>query len=208
MRRGTHAGRSCFASRSSTALAAGGCYLLISTVAPEASIETRQLPTAHHPARETVLHDGFLVGIVLKGLHALIETVGGIVLLKVPAQTLNRVVMSILTQDFSQDPHDFIARSLHHGFERLANGGSHFASWYLLSHGGVKLCLVVALLWNKLWAYPLMILMLAAFVGYQVYRIALTHSVPMILLTVFDLVVIALVWIEYRQQLAHRHGTA
>jgi len=67
---------------------------------------------------------------------------------------------------------------------------------------------VVALLWNKLWAYPLMILMLSAFIGYQVYRISLTGSVPMILLTVFDLVVIVLVWIEYRQQIAHRHGTA
>lgn len=174
-------------------------------MAPEASIGTHQSP-AHSPTREAVLHESFLVGIILKGLHALLETVGGIVLLKVPVETINRVVMSILTQNLSQDPHDFVVTSLHRGFERLADGGSHFASWYLLSHGGVKLCLVLALLWNKLWAYPLMILVLAAFIGYQVYRIALTHSVPMILLTVFDLVVIVLVWIEYRQQIEHRRG--
>jgi uncharacterized membrane protein len=174
----------------------------------ETSIETRQLPAAHGPTKAAVLHESFRVSIILKGLHALLETVGGMVLLKVSPQTLNRVVMSILTQNLSQDPHDFIMTNLHRGFERLADGGNHFASWYLLSHGGVKLCLVLALLWNKLWAYPLMILMLAAFVGYQVYRIALTGSVPMILLTVFDLVVIVLVWIEYRQQIAHRHAKA
>ncbi|MGO9589932.1 MAG: DUF2127 domain-containing protein [Candidatus Acidiferrales bacterium] len=172
------------------------------------SIEAQHAPAAHGQMRAVVLHESFRVSIILKGLHALLETVGGIVLLKVSPQTLNRVVMSILTQNLSRDPHDFIATSLHRAFERLAHGGSHFASWYLLSHGGVKLCLVVALLWNKLWAYPLMILMLSAFIGYQVYRIALTGSVPMILLTIFDLVVIVLVWIEYRQQIAHRQGTA
>ena len=172
------------------------------------SIEGQHAPAARGQMRAAVLHESFRVSIILKGLHALIETIGGIVLLKVSPQTINRVVMSILTQNLSQDPHDFIATNLHRAFERLADGGSHFASWYLLSHGGVKLCLVVALLWNKLWAYPLMILMLSAFIGYQVYRISLTGSVPMILLTVFDLVVIVLVWIEYRQQIAHRHGTA
>jgi uncharacterized membrane protein len=154
--------------------------------------------------RAEVLHESFRVSIMLKGLHALIETIGGILLLKVSPQTMNRVVMSVLSQTISEDPHDFIGTHLHRAFEHLANGGRHFASWYLLSHGAVKLCLVVALLWNKLWAYPLMILMLSAFIGYQMYRFALTHSVAMIALTVFDLVVIVLTWIEYQQQIAHR----
>jgi len=172
------------------------------------SIEAQHAPAVHGQMRAAVLHEGFRVSIILKGLHALLETVGGIVLLKVSPQTLNRVVMSILTQNLSQDPHDFIVRGLQRGFDRLADGGSHFASWYLLSHGGVKLCLVLALLWNKLWAYPLMIVMLSAFIGYQMYRFTLTHSAAMIVLTVFDLVVIVLTWIEYRQQIARRRGTA
>lgn len=157
--------------------------------------------------RAAVLHESFRVSIMLKGLHALLETVGGVVLLKVPPQTINRVVMSILTQNLSEDPNDFIVTHLHRAFERLANGGNHFASWYLLSHGAVKLGLVVALLWNKLWAYPWMIFMLSAFIGYQMYRFALTHSVAMIALTIFDLIVIVLTWIEYQQQIAHRQGS-
>jgi uncharacterized membrane protein len=71
---------------------------------------------------------------------------------------------------------------------------------YLLSHGAVKLVLVVALLRNKLWAYPLMIVTLAVFVCHQIYRFALSHSVLMILLTLFDVVVIFLTWLEYGQQ--------
>jgi uncharacterized membrane protein len=172
------------------------------------SIDVHQTSVAHGHVKTAVLHESFRVSIMLKGLHALLETVGGIVLLKVSPQTLNRVLMSVLTQNFSQDPNDFIVTHLHRAFERMADGGSHFASWYLLSHGGVKLCVVLALLWNKLWAYPLMMVMLAAFIGYQTYRFALTHSFWMIALTVFDLVVIVLTWIEYQQQLARRHEAA
>lgn len=75
---------------------------------------------------------------------------------------------------------------------------------YLLSHGAVKVVLVIALLMNKLWAYPLMITVLAIFIVYQVYRFSYSHSVSMILLTVFDLVVISLTWIEYQQQRSRR----
>ena len=75
---------------------------------------------------------------------------------------------------------------------------------YLLSHGAVKVVLVIALLMNKLWAYPLMITVLAIFIVYQVYRFSHSHSVSMILLTVFDVVVISLTWIEYQQQRSRR----
>lgn len=155
-----------------------------------------------------VLHESFRASIALKGLLALFETALGFVLLWTSPHTLNRIAMSILTQNLSRDPHDLVLTFLHRGFERLADGGKHFASWYLLSHGGVKLCLVIALLFNKLWAYPLMIVMLSAFIGYQMYRFSLTHSGAMIALTAFDLIVIVLTWIEYRQQLARRqHAT-
>jgi uncharacterized membrane protein len=51
----------------------------------------------------------------------------------------------------------------------------------------------------------MMIGALAAFIGYQIYRFALTHSLAMVLLTIFDLIVIALTWSEYRRQRASRH---
>ena len=48
-----------------------------------------------------------------------------------------------------------------------------FGAVYLLTHGLVKVVLVVALLLNKLWAYPAMIAVLLLFIGYQLYRIVL-----------------------------------
>jgi len=147
-----------------------------------------------------LLDRSFRVSITLKGLHALLETIGGIALLMVDPRMVNRLVLTVLHQELSEDPRDFIATHLFRAYQSFASDGKHFASLYLLSHGAVKLVLVVALFRNKLWAYPSMIIMLAAFVCYQLYRFALTHSLVMILLTLFDLVVILLTWLEYGKQ--------
>jgi uncharacterized membrane protein len=68
----------------------------------------------------------------------------------------------------------------------------------------VKVVLVVALLRNKLWAYPWMIAVLVCFVAFQVYEFASSPSYGLAFLTVFDLVVISLTWREYRRQRQHR----
>ncbi|GAC1575862.1 MAG: hypothetical protein NVS3B5_07120 [Sphingomicrobium sp.] len=45
----------------------------------------------------------------------------------------------------------------------------------------------------KLWAYPASLVVMGLFIIYQLYRFSYTHGVGLILLTVFDLIVIALV---------------
>ena len=154
----------------------------------------------------SILHESFLISIGLKGLGALVESIAGITLLWIPFHAINRIVMAFIAAELPEDRHDFIARHLRHYLENFGASGKHFASWYLLSHGAVKLILVIALWRNKMWAYPMMIGALAAFSGYQIYRFALTHSIAMVLLTIFDLIVIALTWSEYRRQIASRHA--
>ena len=75
-----------------------------------------------------------------------------------------------------------------------------FGAIYLLVHGAVKVVLVIALLLNKLWAYPCLIVVLLIFIGYQLYRIALDPSPGLIALTIFDTLIVALTWREYRRQ--------
>lgn len=49
-----------------------------------------------------------------------------------------------------------------------------------------------------------MILVLAGFVVYQIYTFAYTHSLTLVLLTLFDLLIIWLTWREYGEQKAGR----
>ena len=59
-------------------------------------------------------------------------------------------------------------------------------------------CGLVALLRSKLWAYPAAIAVFGGFVGYQVYRFTLTGGFGLVALSVFDLIVIWFIWLEYR----------
>lgn len=142
----------------------------------------------------------FEIGIILKGLNGLAELAGGLLLLFATPGSIRRLAVLLTQGELSEDPHDFIARHLLHTASGLTGSAVLFGAVYLLLHGGVKVVLVIALLLNKLWAYPWMIVVLLIFIGYQLYRIALQPSAGLALLTAFDVVIVALTWREYRRQ--------
>ncbi|MGH9709973.1 MAG: DUF2127 domain-containing protein, partial [Candidatus Acidiferrales bacterium] len=107
----------------------------------------------------------------------------------------------------STDPHDFIATHLLQATQGIMGQARYFFLFYLVSHGLAKVILVVALWLNRMWAYPTMIIMLAAFIAYQLYRMTFAPSWFLVLLTLFDVVVIWLTWAEYKKQRALRMET-
>jgi uncharacterized membrane protein len=151
----------------------------------------------------------FEIGILLKGLDGLLELIGGALLLAMSPATINRIVGTLTQHELSEDSHDVIASHLlrlSHGLTGQAVG---LAAAYLLLHGIVKVVLVLALLRNKLWAYPWMIAFLVAFIGYQLYRIALHLTLGLSALTIFDGIIVWLTWREYRKQrTARQRGQA
>ena len=142
----------------------------------------------------------FEIGIIVKGLNGLAELVGGLLLLFATPGSIRRLAVVLTQGELSEDPHDIIARYLLHTANGLTGSAVLFGAVYLLLHGAVKVVLVIALLLNKLWAYPCMIVVLLIFIGYQLYRIALQSSAGLVLLTAFDVVIVALTWREYRRQ--------
>jgi uncharacterized membrane protein len=142
----------------------------------------------------------FVIGIIGKGLNGLAELVGGLLLLFVTPDSIHHVVAVLTRGELSEDPNDLVARYLLHTADGLTGSAVIFGAVYLLVHGAVKIGLVIALLLNKLWAYPCMIIVLLIFIGYQLYRIVLQPSVGLVVLTVFDALIVMLTWREYRRQ--------
>jgi uncharacterized membrane protein len=142
----------------------------------------------------------FETGILLKGLDGVLELIGGALLLVVSPATINRIIGGLTQHELSEDPHDIIATHLLRISHGLTGSAVGFAAAYLLLHGIVKVVLVLALLRNKIWAYPWMIAFLVAFIAYQLYRIALDVTVGLTVLTVFDAIIVWLTWREYQKQ--------
>jgi uncharacterized membrane protein len=142
----------------------------------------------------------FEVGIVLKGLDGLLELVGGVLLLIASPAAIKGVVWTLTEGELSKDPHDLIATQLLHTAGGLTGVGLTFGAVYLLVHGVVKVTLVIALLRNKLWAYPWMIAVLLVFIAYQIYLIILSPRPDLVALTAFDIFIVVLTWREDRRQ--------
>jgi len=141
----------------------------------------------------------FEVGIILKGLDGVLEVVGGLLLLLVSPASINSITTTITQHELSEYPHDFIATHLLNTAHGLTGSAVHFGAFYLLSHGLVKIVLVVAILNNRVWAYPWMIAFLGAFIVYQVYRLTIKLSFGLAALTVFDIFIAWLTYREYRR---------
>lgn len=145
----------------------------------------------------TLLDRTFWVALILKGLDGVLELVGGVLLLLVSPAQIGDLARSLTQHELAEDPHDVIATSLVHLTNGLSGGATLFGAIYLLLHGVVKVVLVLAILKNKLWAYPWMIAFLTAFILYQGYQLVVHFSAGLALLTAFDIFIVVLTIREY-----------
>ncbi|BCG77242.1 DUF2127 domain-containing protein [Mesorhizobium sp. 113-3-3] len=156
------------------------------------------------PVDEHRIHQIFEVSVWLKGVHALIESIGGILLYVVTTGTIASWVNALTADELIEDPNDFIAGHLSQMASHFSIASKEFYAFYLLSHGLIKLALVIGLLRGKLWSYPASLAALGLFMIYQVYRYSYTQSFGLLVLTVFDAAVMVLIWHEWRIVRQHK----
>lgn len=145
--------------------------------------------------QEKNIHRLFIVSLFLKGLNALLEILGGILFLF--TGSLTTILSLLIKGELIEDPTDFVANQIQHYIPYLSVHTQLFGAFYLLSHGIIKIFLVINLLRGKLWAYPATITVLILFIVYQVYRLSYSFSGFLVVLTIFDVLIIILTWHEY-----------
>lgn len=149
--------------------------------------------------KERIVHVLFDISVIGKGVDGVLEIVGGAVLFFISPMKIHGIVSALTQHELSKDPHDLVATYLLNSTQHLSGGAQVFAATYLLWHGAVKLALVTALLLKQRWAYPSAILAFLLFLAYQLYRYSHTHSSELLVLSVVDVFVIALTWLEYKR---------
>lgn len=147
---------------------------------------------------EKKLHLAFEVSLWFKAAFALLEIVAGIATYFVSQQFFLTLVTWVTREEFAEDPHDLVANFLLHSVQHLSVGTQKFAAVYLLAHGVIKLWLIIGLLRERLWYYPVSMAVFGMFIIYQLYRFSFTHSIWLLLVTALDGVILALTWHEYR----------
>jgi uncharacterized membrane protein len=135
------------------------------------------------------IHQLFQISVALKGLHGIVEIAGGLALALFSTDSILRLI-------YRFDSHHWVAR-------HFSTGEHRYYIFFFLSHGALNLALAVALLLEKLWAYPAAFAILALFIALQLFRFTHVHDPGLVVFSILDVIVIALAWHEY--QLLRKH---
>lgn len=150
----------------------------------------------------------FKISIIIKGLDAAIEIICGLFFVIISPGQIKGLIHWLTAGELHADPHDYIANLLVHSGHSISNGSRLFIGVYLLSHGVIKMFVIVNVLRNKYWAYPLLIVVLFGFIIYQVIQIIHSHSIGLIILSIFDAFIVIMTALEWRKQHKLRLQTA
>ena len=146
---------------------------------------------------ETRIQLYFKISIIVKGFLSFAEVLGGVLILIIPPAAITGWIISASQNELVEEPGDFIASHSLQLAQHFSITSGTIIAIYLLTRGLIKLGLVIALLKNQLWAYPASFIVLGLFILYQAYEFGIGHSLLIATITIFDLIVVYLIWREY-----------
>ena len=110
------------------------------------------------------------------------------------------MLLFFLGGELGEQPRDFLWGYIAQEFQGLTGNAQPFWAFIFLSHGLVKMVLLLGLFKNRLWAYPASAAVFGLFAIYQTYSYIYFPSLFLALLTVFDIVLIGLILHEYKHK--------
>lgn len=148
--------------------------------------------------RERLLDLVFVVGFAFKAIDGLVELAAGVPLLLLRPTQVEAVARWLTAGELEEDRNDPVAHVLRQGADALSKDTATFAAVYLIVHGLVKLGIVAAIVHGSRRLYPWAIAALSGFVVWQGYGLVHHPSIGLVLLTLFDIAIVALTVREWR----------
>jgi len=148
---------------------------------------------------QKLVHKTFEITLFLKAIDAILEGITGALMFFLKPEVINQFVILFTQKELSEDPKDVVANFLLKIAQNVSISSLLFISIYLISHAVIKIVLIVALWKRKIWAYPTSMVVFLGFAVYQMYKYSHSHSLYLIYLTILDVLLIILTWLEYKR---------
>lgn len=150
----------------------------------------------------------FKATVIIKGLIAVGEVVFGFLFAFLSYDALFRFASVFTGDELAEHPADLLWGFIIAAFHSLVSTPRPVWAFIFLSHGIVKLVLIVALLYDKEWAFPWSAAIFTGFIAYQIWQMMFTPSWALVFVTALDAIVVALVLHEYRLHKRRRREAA
>ena len=147
-------------------------------------------------SKRQAIHWMFDVAVAVKAFDGVLEIVGGYFLVFRPGW-VGPAAVTWAANLLAHDPASRFAHMLSYWGSGLTADTERFASTYLIAHGAAKVFIAWGLMREKLWAFPTALIVFGLLIGYQLYRLAHTHSPTLAILIALDVAVCYLIWREY-----------
>jgi uncharacterized membrane protein len=144
----------------------------------------------------------FEIGVIIKSVQGIFEIIAGVLLLSLNTEALGQRIEIYAQGELVENSHDIIFNFVQYVGQHISSS-NFFLVAYLLGHGLVKLFLVIGLFHKKLWAYYVFIWILGVFICYEAYRLSFSHSVALLIFTLFDILLLYLTWMESKILKSH-----
>ena len=152
-----------------------------------------------------LLHRTFVLSIGAKGLFGLFELIGAIGAYFITPAQIQAFTQWLTADELQLEPNNVIAQFILHLGTNISSGETRFVALYLVIHGLTKVVLVWALLKDKQWAYPWMMIALVLFIVSQSIDLIAAFSLGILLLTLFDVFIL---WLTWRECALHKAAKA
>jgi uncharacterized membrane protein len=146
----------------------------------------------------------FKATVIMKGLFALGELLLGLALAFFSYDSLRRAVIALTGDELTERPLDFLWHYAAQGLHGFIATPQAVWAFIFTSHGVIKLIVVIALLKEKMWAYPVGVVVFGFFIAYQFFQMMQTPSAALFLVTILDIFVVGFIIHEWRWR--RRHG--
>jgi len=152
------------------------------------------------PKHATMDHKLARFLVYFKGIFGIVEFITGIVLLLVGRKSLNNVMLWILNFEPFEDHPKLIDGTTRFITNHVLGNLHTLIALYMIVHGIVAIAVVLALVHKKLWAFPVAGIVMALFILYQMYSLAMAFSLLLSILTIIDIAIIIFLRYEYGRE--------
>ena len=143
----------------------------------------------------------FRIGLLVKGVDAVFEVIGGI-LITTPTK-LARYIL-VLSQHELYRHHQVLSGRLDRLAETVAVHAHLGAAVYLIAHGAAKVILIAAIVRGQRWGYAGLMGVLSIFTLIEVTRAVAAQEVVTGALGLFDALVVVVIYKEYKQRFLNK----
>jgi len=131
--------------------------------------------------------------------YGVLRLIFGAVLLQAVGSPFSALFYQIMGHELIKDPSDMLYVAVNFLLNHQHLYVTYFLAFYFIFWGILDIILSINLLKDKLWAFPLSLVLIALFVVYEIFRYFHTYSVILLAVIIIDTLVFWLIYVEYKR---------